>query len=52
MTSQEDDIIREYESEIRKRSGRRGSLVGLCLVKTSCTRKINDFQRACSQGLR
>jgi CheY-like chemotaxis protein len=24
----------------------------LCLVKTSCTRKINDFQRACSQVLR
>ena len=24
----------------------------VCLVKTSCTRKINDFQRACSQVLR
>jgi len=23
----------------------------LCLVKTSCTRRINDFQRACSQVL-
>ena len=24
----------------------------VCLVKTSCTGKINDFQRACSQVLR